>query len=45
MFEPAVVLIVERASIRKILDLAEHLHPDALVPGKVVFGSAAILES
>ena len=41
----AMVLIVERASIRQILDLSEHLHADAPMFGEIVFGAPAILES
>ena len=41
----AVILVVERAGIGEILDLAEHLdaHPPML--GEVVFGTPAIFET
>ena len=41
----AVILIVERAGIGEILDLAEHLDADAPMLGEVVFGAPAIFEA
>jgi len=41
----AVVLIDKRASISKILDLAEHLNADAPVLGEILIGAPAILKS
>ena len=39
------VLVVERAGVGEILDLAEHLDADAPMLGEVVFGAPAIFEA
>ena len=39
------LLIVERAGISQIFDLAEHLDPDAPALGEVVLGTPTIFEA
>ncbi len=41
----AVHLVVERAGIGEILDLAEHFDPDAPMLGEVIFAAPAIFEA
>jgi len=41
----AVILVVERAGVGEILDLAEHLDAEAPMLGEVVFGAPAIFEA